>query len=125
MVLPISFDSAVIGTAADAGNEGNGFEAGPGAVGVDDPVACATAAAAAFCTACNVVCRSGVDGVAPLTGVTPIIAPTARMTPPVRTPRDVNRFRFMVLFLPCVGDTPARKPRPSLIPGETRNRGTA
>jgi hypothetical protein len=47
-VLPISFESAVTGAATDAGNEGSGFDAGPGGVGVDDPVAPATAAATAF-----------------------------------------------------------------------------
>ncbi len=39
-MLPISFDSAVIGTATDAGNEGNGSRLGRASVGVDEPVAC-------------------------------------------------------------------------------------
>jgi hypothetical protein len=121
-VVPTSFDNAETGAATDTGEEGSGSDAGPGAVGVAEPVACATAEAAAFCAACTVVCRSGGDGVAPLAGVTPTTPPTARTSPLVKTLIDVNRFRFMALLLLCVGGhTPARKRRPSLIPEETRN----
>ena len=65
-VLPSWFERAVIGTPAEAGADGSGFDAGPGgdgsgldagpgAAGAVDPVAAATAAAPAFCTACSVV----------------------------------------------------------------------
>ena len=36
-VPPSSFDSTVSGAAADAGSDGSGSDAGPGAVGVADP----------------------------------------------------------------------------------------
>src|SRR5580692_1165064 len=110
-VPPSSFDSTVIGAAADAGSVGSGSDAGPGAVGVADPDASATAAAAAFCTACTVVCRSvevdDDDDAAPA-GMTPALtpAPIANRIPHVSTPMEANLFRLMSLLLLWRGYTP-------------------
>ena len=109
-VLPTTFDLAVTGAATSA-------------FGVAEAVACAAAVAAACCTARTVACRSVGDGVAAPAGTTPTTAPAARMSPPVRTPMDVNRFLFKVLLLLCAGThTCSESRRSPPIRGETRNR---
>lgn len=118
-MLPIAFDSAVIGTATEAGSGLDaGADAGAEGVGAGDPVVCVTAAAAALCTACTVVCKFVGDDAAPA-DVTPAHIPAARISPHIAVPMEISRFRLKVLLLLCWGHTPALKPAPSLIPLET------
>ena len=121
-------DGPLFAPRPDPGNEGGAFDAGLGAVDVDVDVAILSPAplqpATAFCTACTVVWRPGVDGAAPLAGMTPTTAPAASTSPPVRTPRDVGRFRFMVSFPSvCWGHTPARNRRRPSYPAKRRIAG--
>jgi hypothetical protein len=118
-VLPTAFDNAEIGVETETGNDGSGSDAGPGAVGVADPVACATADATAFWTARTVVCALIGDDAAPA-GVTPATPPATNISPHVTIPMDVLRFGRKVLLLLCGGHRPALKPAPSPIPDETR-----
>ena len=77
------------------------------------PAGLPAAAAAAFCTACTVVCRS-VDDDAALAGVAPSTVPRARTNPHVSAPMEVRLFRLMSCSFSAWGHAPARTAAPSL-----------